>query len=506
MIHKVKATHTHESHHQGEDRDQGFTLVELLIVLIIMPMIVGALSLGLITMFSLQNSVSSRIADTADAQAVASTFLKDVQSSLMITTQTSSSPQCGSGHQLLGLEWNGTSAIGFQTLVSYDSVAVTNGSTTTYSLIRQYCTFGNYSTPASTVTLSYGLVGPQIAPLVSTQLPPCLTSTTCTPSSVTTSSWTSAAGVPVVKFVINESKSPFTYTLVATPRAWTAASGGGPPGGQQPFAPLTLLGTGCSELTLGNNATLSINVGGGTNNGQLAIASTCVGSASISNNATLGVSSIVTANPGLNAVTGKGQYPGTEYYASSFTDPFASMVPPTSSGSTVTCTHTGNLYTCPPGKYPTNPGFSNGSTIIFSGNGTYTFAQNLVIPNNATATFDTGTYILDGANALSTGTSGIKITGNNVLFYIPTGSVNFDNNASISISPESGYNGVSIWAAGAGATVQLANNTSAVNSYGGIYVPLGTVATSNNGTLATAFLVASTANFTQNTIINITAP
>lgn len=476
--------------------DQGFTLVELLIVVTIIPLIVGAISLGLISMFTLQSSVSNRIADTADAQVVSSTFLKDVQSSQMITTQNSSSPQCGTGTQLLGLEWSGTASKGFQTVVSYDDVAVTNGSTTTYSLVRQYCTYGN-TTPTSTQTVSYDVT--------SSQLPPCLTSTTCTPSGTQTA-WTAASGVPAVRFVIDETKSPFLYTLVATPRAWNGV--GVPTGGQQPFSPLTLLGAGCNDLSVSNNATLSVNVGGGTGNGQIAIDSTCAGSGSIGNNGTLAASSVVTASTGLNSMSGKGSYPSTEYYANSFPNPLASLVAPTPASSPVSCKHSGNLYTCSPGYYATDPGFANGSTIVFTGDGTYTFNQNFTIPNNATATFDTGTYMFEGtggSNAFTTGTSGITITGNHVLFYVPTGNVNFSNNSSISISPESGYSGVSIWAAGNGVTVNLANNSSEVNFFGGVYVPNGTVTTTNNGTMATEFIVASTASFYQNTVINITS-
>lgn len=496
VIHLNNMSRSPDRHRDRDDTDQGFTLVELLIVITIMPLIIGALSLGLISIFGLQNSVTNRIADTADAQVVSSTFLQDVQSAIMITTQSSSTPQCGNGTQLLGLEWNGTSANGFQTVVSYDSVPVTNGSTTTYSLVRKYCTFGNL-TPVSTVTVSYDIAAP------GTQLPPCYTVvTTCNSSNDTrTSSFIPAKGVPVVTLVVNELKSPFSYTLVGTPRAWS----GGPAGGTFPTAPLRLYGTGCNDLTLLNNATLSINVAGGTNNGQVALASTCPGSASIANGAVLGVSSIITADPTLDTATGGGTYPSTEYYEAAYPDPLAALVAPTLAVTAVSCLKTGSLYTCPPGYYATDPGFVNGSTVTFTGGGTYTFNADFNLPNGTAATFDTGTYIFNGSGtAISTGTNGITITGNSVLFYIPNGSVNFDNNASITLTSQSLYDGVSIWDSFAGATVQLANNTSEVNSYGGVYVPLGTVATNNNGTMAVGFISASLADFTQNTSINIT--
>ena len=55
--------------------------------------------------------------------------------------------QCGSGTQLLGLEWGpGVQPGNFQTVISYVLVANANGSTS--SLIRQYCTGGS-STPTN---------------------------------------------------------------------------------------------------------------------------------------------------------------------------------------------------------------------------------------------------------------------------------------------------------------------------------------------------------------------
>jgi prepilin-type N-terminal cleavage/methylation domain-containing protein len=89
--------------------ERGFTLIELLIVVTIIPLIIGALASGLITVFSLQSSVSNRLGDTSDAQVVAASFTKDVQSASSI--ETTATPLCGptAQTQLLGLEWGGTS-------------------------------------------------------------------------------------------------------------------------------------------------------------------------------------------------------------------------------------------------------------------------------------------------------------------------------------------------------------------------------------------------------------
>src|SRR5271170_7776803 len=93
------------SRNASSKSDRGFTLVELLIVITIIPVIIGALAGGLLEIFSLQNGVASRLGDSADAQVVAATFTKDVQSATTITTAGTSSTQCGSGTQLLELEF-----------------------------------------------------------------------------------------------------------------------------------------------------------------------------------------------------------------------------------------------------------------------------------------------------------------------------------------------------------------------------------------------------------------
>ena len=103
----------------GGTGERGFTLVELLIVVTIIPLIIGALAGGLLEVFSLQSGVANRLGDSADAQVVASTFLKDVQSASSLTTNPSTSTQCGTGTQLLGLEW-GNGAV-----VSYSEVLQT---------------------------------------------------------------------------------------------------------------------------------------------------------------------------------------------------------------------------------------------------------------------------------------------------------------------------------------------------------------------------------------------
>lgn len=488
----------------GNVSERGFTLVELLIVVTILPLVIGAISVGLLSVFSLQSSISNRLSDSGDAQVVSANFIKDVQSADLITTQQSSTPQCGTGTQLLGIQWSNG-----QTVVSYVSIPVSNGSSTTYSLVRQYCAAGNTQTPESTSVISYGLAGSQAAPSISCSS----TDSNCSAST----QWISAIGVTAVSFAITEPRSNYSYTLVATPRSWNSTSGGFP-GGGQPYAPFTLLNpSSCSALRVGQG-TLSINVGAGLGNGILGVESTCPGTVTISNGGTLAASSVVTANPTLNSIApnSKATYPSTEYYNTQFSNPFGPLnAPANPTESTASCSSTagtdknGNqtlAYNCPPGIYSSPPSFSGTDTVTinFSGGGMYWFQQGLDIPNNATINFATGTYIFDGTPSLSTG-SNDTIIGSNVLFYIKNGSASFGNNNNISLTALTGYQGVAIWNSANGGTLSLGDNSIA-NLNGGIYIPQGTILSGSNVTMSTTFIVTNTATFGNNLNLTITSP
>jgi prepilin-type N-terminal cleavage/methylation domain-containing protein len=200
-------------------QDSGFTLIELLIVVTIMPLIVGALGAGLLAVFSLQSGVANRLSNTTDAQVVSANFTNDVGSAAFITTESASKPQCGTGTQLLGLEWNydATNNL-YETRVSYVSVQVGSGPTSTWSLQRLYCT-NESSGPSSTTTISYNLPSGQLAPTVTCNS----IDNPCNPGGA----WISASGVTGVTFPITELKgtsgqssaNTYQYTLEAVPQA-----------------------------------------------------------------------------------------------------------------------------------------------------------------------------------------------------------------------------------------------------------------------------------------------
>lgn len=492
----------------SQDNDPGFTLIELLVTLTILPLVMGAISVGLISVFSLHSSVGNRLSNSADAQMVSADYVKDIQSSEMITTEPSSSPQCGTGTQLLGLQWDGG-----KTVVSYSISQTLQSSTTLYSLVRYYCTLGNTASPASTSTVSNNISATQAPPVVSCSP----TATSCSAST----EWIEASEVSSVTFAITEPSSNFSYSLTATPRTWNPASSGVGSGGI-PYAPLTLLDpSSCSALRVGQG-TLSVNVGNGTGNGILNIESTCSGSVTVSNGGTLAASSIVTADQGLDTIAPNSHatYPSTEYYSNQFTDPFESLAPPTApSGPDETCTSSLTAeangdklttYTCPSGVYASPPSFSGTDSVIvnFTGPGSYSFEQGLSIPNNVTVNFSSGAYIFDGETAFSTGNN-VTMTGSNVLFYVGSGSASIGNNNSINLSALSGYDGITLWDAVDSGTVTVGDNTDIGINFslgGGIYMPKASLTTGSNVTLDTTFLIADTAHFGNNVDMTISSP
>jgi prepilin-type N-terminal cleavage/methylation domain-containing protein len=195
--------------------ETGFTLVELLIVITVLPMIIGALSFGLLAVFSLQGSVTNRLSNSSDSQIVSANYIQDVQAAQRITTASmASAPGCGAASetQVLGLEWDPQGSA-FQTVVSY--VAVQEGSN--YVLERNYCTAGPSTTPTSFAVVSYNMP------------PPTASMVTILPSSSSNQAqggWTLAQPVTGVTLNIVEPGSasgtgsaPYAYTLVAVPSA-----------------------------------------------------------------------------------------------------------------------------------------------------------------------------------------------------------------------------------------------------------------------------------------------
>ena len=227
-----------------ESSSAGFTLIELVIVITVMPLVIGALTVGILSVFNLQSSVSDRLSDSGDAQVVSGNFQSDVQSASMITTDSSStSPApCGSGYQVLGLQ------LGTQDQISYNTSANTGGGSA--SLTRYVCA-GGTTTPKSSLVVAHDmptttLPGASFVSPVTIACPSGSTAPACAPvggspppgvqcvatgppgACAYTQGWVSTLGVTKVTFNTTTPKN-YSYQLVAVPAAGSNTPSPTPP-------------------------------------------------------------------------------------------------------------------------------------------------------------------------------------------------------------------------------------------------------------------------------------
>ena len=540
--------------------ENGFTLVEMLVVLIILPLIIGAISLAIVAIFTQQSNVTGRLSGSTDLQMIDATYVRDVESASTFTNQ-SAPRECGSaGTQILGMKWSSD-----QTAVSYVIVPGNGSGSAGYDaqLQRLYCT-NNSPTATSVMVVSTGVSsGIQQPPTICTGNIP--KSGTCTPSPTYP---VSAANVTEVLFKVYVPKSTTPFVLVAAPRH---GAPGNLIGGPITSTPIVLTSTDCGTvLTLNNGGQLWINQGGQHGNGAITIESPCAKTLAVNKGpqGAICVSAIISGSTPLGSFSNpKNNNPCAQYdpsnppplsppwyYHKVFKDPLASLQPPPLPQGQGTCNVTvanktnDYSYTCTPGSYSQNwtgtlpkdlksggsfsfprgqfPVIVNNATIVFAA-GPYSFSEPVALPNGVNATFGDGTYsFLSAGNAFSvtSNNSLSSVTGNGVLFYAPSGSITFGNNTVVNLTPNTdpqfSQYGLSIWAGPPVSSsscpnvppipspfpyiVALANNSS--DAYGGIYAPCAEIESNSNGTLTTSFIVASSASFSPGTIINVTTP
>ena len=191
--------------------DSGFTLVELMIVIVILPLITGAIAVSLIAVFKFQTPSENRISNSGDAQVSSASFVRDVQNAAEITTKPSLA--CGTSvAQIVSLSPDSNE----NTVITYSESA--EGSN--QALFRSVCVGG---TLQSTSVASHNVQSSLTPSIICAST----ASTSCTGPMSYSNTWAAAAGISNVSFAVTETTSTetFNYTLAGVPRAWTAASG-----------------------------------------------------------------------------------------------------------------------------------------------------------------------------------------------------------------------------------------------------------------------------------------
>lgn len=183
--------------------DKGFTLIELCVVCLLLPIVVGAITYAFVFILTQRSAVAARVLDATDAQVVSTNFETDVHSALQITTSSTAS-QCGTGTAILGLRWGLDSAGNYETTVSY----VTDQHGGTYSLWRNYCTGGSLSPATQTSEVAADIPSNQGTPSISYA---------SSVSENAATGWVGAQGVTSVKLSITSPGSNYSYTLLGDP-------------------------------------------------------------------------------------------------------------------------------------------------------------------------------------------------------------------------------------------------------------------------------------------------
>ena len=479
--------------------DQGFTLIELLIALLILPLVVGGVSVMLLSVLRSQSAVSNRITGSIDTQALSATLDRDVQSSNFITTKAT--PSCGStGTQILGVESSGTLVS-----ISYDIVPL--GSK--FSLWRYSCSAGNVVTPTGDTQISDNVPSSQSV------------SVTCSSSCSPATSWLPSSSVSLVKMSVTETTTLASYAISATPRMWSSASAGL---GSNPFpiTPLTVLGNGtCPQTVLATAGSASISISNGA--GAIMDDSTCSPSIVTGGASRISAGSIGTADPTPAAAisrSGSSQAP-TPTFQPAVPDPFASLGAPATPTTAATGSCPGSGGTCSPGNFTSalslngaslftfasgtyvfdQPVSINGSATVIFGSGTYDFRQGLTILGSGDVTFNSGTYIFSGAtatsNALTVSGSGSLSAGTGgILLYIDSGTTTFRGSGHVALSGLSQYDGVALWQAKSDTNaMSLGGSSCTTANYGGIYAAGATIAPFGSAQVTAAFIVAESVSF-----------
>lgn len=430
-------------------------------MVVITPIVFGGIAIALITILNDDTGVSTRLADSHDAQITSAYFVRDVQSAMWITT--SSTPICGAGSQVLGVAWQPAS--GAMALVSYST-----GGGTSAGLVRNFCSQG----ATSTSTISHDLASPAsavVTPTCSSSYPACAPANGLIP----------AGQVASVQIQITE-QSQYTYTLSASPRLFTSTNGI-PPATSPPT--LLLLGNSTSVVSCSASSHASpLDV-----NGLAAVNSPTAGSLSFNGHATLSADQVYTQDSSPSGASAPVQPPST--YTATTSQPYSSGPPIPDPFSGLADPSTADLTVYPPT-----------TTSSLPGPGVYQSPVSIT----TSQTIPGGTYIFEGGLQVAGGGSGggttiVTSNGAPVLFFIGVPGAGPPQSAGYSVTGQAmvtltgmttgNYAGLVLFQSRSDTNILNVAGQGTNSIYGGaIYAPDAQVNTSGQGNTYSTSIVA----------------
>ena len=429
-------------------REDGFTLVELLIGVAIAGMLITVIGSAMVVGLKTTDATTQRLSESHDAQVTSAYLANDVQSATSVNVSNAGT--------LCSVTGTPTDLVSF----SYQG-----GQTATY---RCGTTGGQ-----TQVTRSFGGSTLVLAHFAGTARP----SVTCTPSPCTSTPLDSVA----LSFA---ESSGYAYSLLGSRRAFNVGGGSGTPSTPD----LTLLATGSSPLW----------IAGGCSQGQINQGDCIVDPDtpnSPSDNPSLTINGNLYVNANLNnAVRLTGKKNATKLFISNG-GVFKILNPGGCSG----CTH--NTVTCAACTWVTgNQPYSNyspalldplrfmsyptsGTTGSCSGNTCNPGVYNSTLSLNSTTAFNPGVYILN--NGIKVTGNNTKITGNGVMLFINGGSFDLGGGSQVNLTPQTSgpYKNVLVFQSRTNmSALKITGGASAGLTFGGIiYAPASTQVTLSTG-------------------------
>ncbi len=450
----------------SKNRDDGFTLVELVIVLTVIPIVIAAIAAAVITSFKDQADVYNRLSDSHDAQITSGYFVPDVESASFVSTSASVVP-CESiaAPVLLELtEFDGGQA---EQIYYIDNAINYHPDSQQNAMLRIVCAGNGFTVQVGTNTIVAHSVTSANASIscVTPAPPPPPPQASWSPWTACTATGGSGPAVSSVSLTVSEiplntanvQLDSFNYSLSASPRAWVpdtaAATGGAPLPALLVLGPNMKSGTNLIEFTPSASGQ-TLTTTGPSPAGDIDVDSKSAGSISMFGNDAIKSSGnppgafdiyncassagVTCTNGAVSSIGSNNTTPNPISMASPELDPLGNLPTPTvPSLSPAACTSEMNSnisvsnqsgVICTPGIYTSGLTISGNSDVITFQSGTpadfYQFGNSgcktksqcaktglNITGTNDTINFQSATYVFEGStsDANTCGSSGLSL-------------------------------------------------------------------------------------------------
>jgi large repetitive protein len=410
---------------RGALDDAGFTLVEMLVVVVIEAMIVTALGSAFVLVMNNSTTVKESLARTNDARFAASYIVSDARNSSGPETSLSDTASCpdpsppvsGSATPVVRFNWNGTTSAGATRTNIVNYVLVSN------ALLRRYCLNGAL---VSDTALATNVASVAVA---------CAPTANCsgTPTKITatiTATQGSSLGAAYQYSVTGAFRKALAVGAIVTP--------------QNPKALIALGTTGCGSGATG----ITISGGSARVYGDTFLntldGSTCKAMNITAATYQAGGTQILT---GGSCTAGSGSVcPTATSYTPAIADPYANLAAPSTSG------------------LPSRSGCAGGTALP----GVYA----AVLSITSACSLASGTYIMQAGLSVGIGGTLTNAAGG-VLVYITGGSFSVSSTASVTLSAMTSgtYSGLVAWQAAANTSAITFSNSGVLSFTGALYAP-----------------------------------